>query len=76
MFAITPSSASRGDVGRVGQLQVRDVVPVVVRAVRGAGRRDRVERRADRAVAQRVLVELEPLGVEPDRRLAVDARRR
>ena len=46
------------------------MVPCVVPSIRGAGGLDRVERRAEGAVAERVLVDLEPERVEPDDRLA------
>ena len=49
---------------RVDQLDVRDVVAVAEVAVRRARRLDRVQRLAHRAVADRVEVHLESVGVE------------
>ncbi len=51
-------------------LDVRQVVPVVARTVRGTRRLERVERHPYRAIADRVHVHLEALCVERRRRLA------
>ena len=53
-----------GGLGLLDDLQVREVVPAVGRAVGRAGRVERVERLAHRAVAERVEVHLESGGVE------------
>ena len=58
------------DVGRIRQLQVRDVVPEVVHAVRAARGLDGVEGAPDRPVAERVLVHLEAQRVESRHRVA------
>ena len=65
--------AERGearDVVRVHDLEVREVVPPVGRAVRGTSCLDGVQRLAHRAVAERVEVHLEARGVEPGHVLA------
>ena len=64
MFAATPSFAESGHVLGVHDLDVRDVVPVAVAAVRGDRVLDRVEALAHGAVADRVEVQLEAEPVE------------
>ena len=69
-LATTPSSAKRGQVVRVDELEVGEVVARVAAAVRPLGRLDRVEGVAHGAVADRVHVHLEAVRVEQRRRRA------
>ena len=56
--------AEPGDVLGLNHLEMRDVMPVIVRSVHFQRGFDGVERDANRSVADRVHVDLEPQGVE------------
>ena len=57
------------DVLWIRQLEMGDVVPQVVRSVRATRRLQRIQRASNRAIAERVLMHLEPQRIEPDDRL-------
>ena len=63
-FAIDAELAEAGQVVGMDHLDVRDVMAVIVRTVRPAGLLDAVQRLPDRPLADRVDVDLEPLGVQ------------
>ena len=63
-LATTPELAKARDVRRIDQLQVRDVVAVPEIAIGLARGLDRIQRLADRAVADRVEMHLESVGIE------------
>ena len=64
MFAVARQPAEARDVVRVDDLQVGQVVPPAVPSAGPPGRLHRVQGVADRAVAQRVEMDLEALAVE------------
>ena len=64
MFAVAPSPAKRPMSSRVHDLHVSQVMTAARRAVPRAGGRHRVQGLPDRAVADRVEVDLEALAVQ------------
>ncbi len=61
---MTPSSREARSIERIDQLQMRDVMTIVGRTVRGTRGGDRIEPDAHRAIADRVHVHLNAALVE------------